>query len=139
MVDLMGLLSDALIGSFQMLMLNDLGKNMFPYVMENLKGLLTDNGSMVILEETRTSYILLTSMEFKDGLTGFTDERAENEQTFFTRNQWESVFASHKGEIVFEFPSNESKLDLSGQTIYVTRFVNELEPIRKHDVRMYFS
>lgn len=39
-------------------------------VMENLKGLLTDNGSMVILEETRTSYILLTSMEFKDGLTG---------------------------------------------------------------------
>ena len=31
MVDLMGLLSDALIGSFQMLMLNDLGKNMFPY------------------------------------------------------------------------------------------------------------
>lgn len=108
-------------------------------VMENLKGLLTDNGSMVILEETRTSYILLTSMEFKDGLTGFTDERAENEQTFFTRNQWESVFASHKGEIVFEFPSNESKLDLSGQTIYVTRFVNELEPIRKHDVRMYLE
>ena len=108
-------------------------------VMENLKGLLTDNGSMVILEETRTSYILLTSMEFKDGLTGFTDERSENEQTFFTRNQWESVFASHKGEIVFEFPSNESKLDLSGQTIYVTRFVNELEPIRKHDVRMYLE
>lgn len=31
MVDLMGLLSDALIGSFQMLMLNDLGKNMIPY------------------------------------------------------------------------------------------------------------
>lgn len=51
----------------------------------------------------------------------------------------ESVFASHKGEIVFEFPSNESKLDLSGQTIYVTRFVNELEPIRKHDVRMYLE
>lgn len=108
-------------------------------VMENLKGLLTDNGSMVILEETRTSYILLTSMEFKDGLTGFTDERSENEQTFFTRNQWESVFASHKGEIVFEFPSTESKLDISGQTIYVTRFVNELEPIRKHDVRMYLE
>lgn len=31
MVDLMNLLSDVLIGSFQMLMLNDLGKNMFPY------------------------------------------------------------------------------------------------------------
>lgn len=30
MVDLMNLLSDVLIGSFQMLMLNDLGKNMFP-------------------------------------------------------------------------------------------------------------
>ena len=31
MVDLMSLLSDALIGSFQMFMLNDFGKNMFPY------------------------------------------------------------------------------------------------------------
>lgn len=30
MVDLMSLLSDALIGSFQMFMLNDFGKNMFP-------------------------------------------------------------------------------------------------------------
>lgn len=24
-------------------------------------------------------------MEFKDGLTGFTDERAENQQTFFKK------------------------------------------------------
>ena len=31
MVDLMNLLSDVLIGGFQMLMLNDLGKNMFSY------------------------------------------------------------------------------------------------------------
>ncbi len=108
-------------------------------VMENLKGLLTDNGSMVILEETRTSYILLTSMEFKDGLTGFTDERAENDQTFFTRKQWENIFEAHNGEIVFEFPSKGSKLDLSGQTIYVTRFVNELEPIYKSEMRLYLE
>lgn len=60
------------------------------YVLENLKKLLKPNGTIIILEETLEAYTLLTSMEFKDGLTGFTDERAENNQTFFKREQWEA-------------------------------------------------
>lgn len=108
-------------------------------VMENLKGLLKEQGSIIVLEETRTSYMLLTSMEFKDGLTGFMDERREEEQTFFTRGQWENIFEKHNGEIVYEFPNKESKLDLVGQTIYITRFSSEYENISKDDIRSYLE
>lgn len=64
----------------------------------------------------------LTSMEFKDGLTGFTDERAENNQTFFKREQWEGVFKEHKADIVYQFPEKGTPLEMAGQTIYVVRF-----------------
>lgn len=108
-------------------------------VMENLKGLLKDKGSIIILEETRTSYMLLTSMEFKDGLTGFVDERKEQDQTFFTREQWEKIFALHNAKLVYEFPSKKSKLDLSGQTIYVSRFHNDYEEIDKQQIKGYLE
>ena len=61
-------------------------------------------------------------MEFKDGLTGFTDERAENNQTFFKREQWEGVFKEHKADIVYQFPEKGTPLEMAGQTIYVVRF-----------------
>lgn len=91
-------------------------------VIENLKQLLKPNGTLIILEETQEAYTLLTSMEFKDGLTGFTDERAENNQTFFRREQWENVFAEHKADIVFQFPEKGTPMEMAGQTIYVVRF-----------------
>lgn len=107
-------------------------------VMENLRGLLVDDGSIIVLEETRMSYMLLTSMEFKDGLTGFLDERME-EETFFTRSQWETIFARHSGRIVYEFPAKNSKLDLSGQTIYIARFGSEYEHLEKHQIRQHLA
>lgn len=104
-------------------------------VMENLKGLLVDGGSIIILEETCMSYMLLTSMEFKDGLTGFSDEREDDDQTFFTREQWEKIISDHNGEIVYDFPPKGSKIDVSGQTVYVTRFANDYEDINKGAIK----
>ncbi len=104
-------------------------------VMENLRHLLVDQGNIIVLEETRVSYMLLTSMEFKDGLTGFLDERQEDDQTFFTRAQWENIFSKHNGEIIHEFPSKTSKLDITGQTIYIARFKSEYEALEKNAVR----
>lgn len=49
------------------------------------------------LEETLEAYTLLTSMEFKDGLTGFTDE--QNNQTSLKENNGR-VFKEHKADIV---------------------------------------
>lgn len=108
-------------------------------VMDNLRNLLVDNGNIIILEETRMSYMLLTSMEFKDGLTGFQDERAKEDQTFFTREQWEAIISGHNGEIIFEFPAKDSKLDLSGQTVYIARFSSEYKELDKSEVKDFLT
>lgn len=100
-------------------------------VMEIFKGILTEEEIIFILEETRISRLLLKSMEFKDGLTGFTDERRGS--NIITRAQRENVFDTHNGKIVYQFPAKESKLDLAGQTIYVVRFNNEYETISNDD------
>lgn len=99
-------------------------------VFDNLKKLLKPNARMVILEETRESYTLLTSMEFKDGLTGFTDERGEN-QTFFSREQWESIFDKNGAEIVYQYPPKGDALEMAGQTIYVIRFNEAYADVKK--------
>lgn len=102
--------------------------------MNNIKNLLAPNGSLIILDETRMSYMLLTSMEFKDGLTGFSDIRSLNEQTFFNRNQWKDNFENHNGQIIYEFPKEDSPLDDFGQTIYVVRFKDSYKPITENAV-----
>ncbi|MHB8064070.1 MAG: thioesterase domain-containing protein, partial [Ruminiclostridium sp.] len=56
---------------------------------------------------------------------------------FFTRNQWENILEKHNGEMVYEFPGKDSKLDLSGQTIYIARFGSEYENLEKNQVREY--
>ena len=104
------------------------------FVMNNIKNLLAPNGSLIILDETRMSYMLLTSMEFKDGLTGFSDIRSLNEQTFFNRNQWKDNFENHNGQIIYEFPKEDSPLDDFGQTIYVVRFKDSYKPITENAV-----
>lgn len=108
--------------------------NNIDFVMDNIKDLLAPNGSLIILDETKLSYMLLTSMEFKDGLTGFSDIRSIKEQTFFDRTQWETNFENHNGEIIYEFPKKDSVFDMFGQTIYIVRFKDSYKSINEDSV-----
>ena len=103
------------------------------FVIKNLKNLLVDSGTLIILEETKMSYMLLTSMEFKDGLIGFEDERKESEQTFFSKKQWEDIIDRNDGNITYAFPSSQL-LEVSGQSVFVTRFKNEYYNIDKTEL-----
>ena len=105
------------------------------FVMNNIKNLLSSNGTLIVLDETKMSYMLLTSMEFKDGLTGFSDVRSVNEQTFFDRNQWSDNFKNHNGQIIYEFPNKNSILDVLGQTVYVVRFKDSYIPLTESNIK----
>lgn len=98
-------------------------------VLENLKTLLVDDGCIIIIEETKESYNLLTTMEFKNGLTGFEDGREENYQTFILKEQWQRILDNHGAEVICEFPGKDSGLENSGQTIFVTHFKKTYEEI----------
>ena len=76
MVDLMNLLSDVLIGSFQMLMLNDLGKNMFPCIYVPIVADQEIERAKKILEITNANIVLTTVAENSEYMSGKAIARA---------------------------------------------------------------
>lgn len=56
-----------------------------------LDGLLAPGGSLVFVDATAVNHPLMISMEFKEGLHGFTDERAGTNAAFLTYAQWHSA------------------------------------------------
>ncbi|MFC6338651.1 amino acid adenylation domain-containing protein [Pseudomonas sp. CCM 7891] len=93
-----------------------------PTVLNNLRELSAPGGHLVVMEATREILSLLTSMEFKEGLDGFTDLRAGSDQTFISRAQWQALFSEAGAELVAAWPEANDVLDCAGQTTFVTRF-----------------
>lgn len=109
------------------------------FVIENLRKLLRPNGTLIIIEETKEAYSLLTSMEFKDGLTGFTDERLEHNQTFIKSEQWEKIFSDHNANIIYEFPRGNNNLKVAGQSIFIVRFNENYSSLDKQELVKYME
>lgn len=105
-----------------------------PDVMRRLRELAAPGGSLVMIEATREIHSLLTSMEFKEGLAGFTDLRRDRDQTFLTREQWEGVFAETGVEMVCAYPEPDDRFALAGQTTFVARFPAEHVPVRASEL-----
>jgi pyochelin synthetase len=110
-----------------------------PTVLSSLKELAVPGGALLIIEATRDIYSLLTSMEFKEGLTGFTDVRAENDQTFFTREQWQEMFSDVKADVVCAYPNKDDYLASAGQTAFITRFLAERVSISSLELKNYLQ
>ena len=156
MVDLMGLLSDALIGSFQMLMLNDLGKNMFPYRIKTCwKTLNWDSVDELLSEELldemfenyrKQIYFYIANPE---KTTFISDERWENLQPVsYIENNLEvksklKKADYQKNELSDEYQrrliliwekilrisiedSNKTFFELGGDSLGMVRMVNEI-------------
>jgi len=94
-------------------------------VLERLCELSAPGGTLLVIEATREIAALMTSMEFKSGLSDFVDERDALDQTFFTRTQWERLFAQVRGELVCSYPPEDDALASVGQTVFVVRFPQE--------------
>ncbi len=96
--------------------------NHAPTVLAALKELAAPGGILMVIEAIGNQYSLLTSMEFKEGLTGFADVRAETGQTFFTREQWLEMFSAVGADLLCQYPGPEDRLAAMGQVAFVTRF-----------------
>ena len=118
MVDLMSLLSDALIGSFQMFMLNDFGKNMFPY------GRMADTGIIGVL--THDGYMEFvvpnceTSVETPDKKEDTHEEEIEKPIVKEIMKIWKEVFEIEDISIQDDFYT------LGGDSIILMRLVDEM-------------
>lgn len=108
-----------------------------PEIIETLKELAVPEGKLIVIEATKEAYTLLTSMEFKDGLSGFTDFRAGTDRTFIDFTQWQEVFAKANTEVICSYPQEADPLALAGQTIFIAGFPKEHFMIDKEEIIEY--
>ena len=100
-------------------------------VIGQFRQLLAPGGTLVFIEPTRRhNYPLLVSMEFFPELTGFTDLRAETDQTFFTRAQWLEILNRAGATEAECAPRADSALNDSGQGVFVAHFNTDRAPLR---------
>ncbi|MFD4365841.1 amino acid adenylation domain-containing protein [Rhodococcus sp. NPDC058521] len=83
-----------------------------------LDGLLIPGGALGFIDSTVTNHPLMISMEFKEGLEGFTDARAQGNSTFLTYAQWNDVLDRSEFGSVFSFPPPGHVLDKLGQHVF---------------------
>ncbi|KRE88751.1 hypothetical protein ASG87_09285 [Frateuria sp. Soil773] len=106
-----------------------------PTVLERLRELGAPGCTLIVIEATREIAALMTSMEFQVGLSGFVDEREALDQTFFTREQWQRLFAGAHGELLCSYPPPEDALASVGQAAFVVRFPQERAVLHEQVLR----
>lgn len=106
-----------------------------PTVLERLRELGSPGCTLIVIEATREIAALMTSMEFQSGLSGFVDEREALDQTFFTREQWERLFADARGDLLCSYPRSDDALASVGQVTFAVRFPQEYAVLYEDGLR----
>ncbi|WP_205873880.1 non-ribosomal peptide synthetase [Mycobacterium camsae] len=83
-----------------------------------LHRLLAPGGSLAFIDATAVNHPLMISMEFKEGLHGFTDARLGTNSAFLTYAQWHDVLGRSPFGAVHSFPPPEHPLALLGQHVF---------------------
>lgn len=108
-----------------------------PTVLSRLRELGAPGCALIVIEATREIAALMTSMEFQTGLSGFTDEREALDQTFFTRDQWERLFAEAQGEMLCAYPPPDEAIASVGQVAFVVRLPETRKITYEPQIRDY--
>ena len=87
-------------------------------VLAVLNRLLAPGGSLVFIDATAVNHPLMISMEFKEGLHGFTDARAGTNSAFLTYAQWHNALGRSPFGAVHSFPPPNHPLALLGQHVF---------------------
>ncbi|MCR8746648.1 methyltransferase [Romboutsia lituseburensis] len=105
---------------------------------QSISKLIKDNGIFVIIDEVSEPEFLLTSIDLNEGLSNFEDCRKENNEIFFTYNQWIEMFSKEKVDLLVDFPKENTELKKMGQKIFIGRF-KEVNLINKHNESISFE
>ncbi|WP_407567207.1 amino acid adenylation domain-containing protein [Polymorphospora sp. A560] len=98
-------------------------------VLERITELVRPGGWLLFIEATRDNYPLMASMEFKEGLTDFTDERAAADRTFHTGQSWRDLVAGIDAELAFCLPADDEPLSAVGQHAFGVRVKPHRDPV----------
>lgn len=85
--------------------------------LSKIKKLLKPNGYLIIIEATKESYLLTTSLELKGGLNGFTDHRSNGIDVFTSEEKWIELIRKAGFDYYFTLPGKDDLLSECGQSV----------------------
>lgn len=106
-------------------------------VIASLKEILSPGGWLVFIEATSNSYQIMSSMEFKDGLSGFEDCRRTLESTFIDIQGWKNYLQQAGADEVVIAPHNELELECLGQHVFAARFKTKYARLHQQDLQKH--
>lgn len=110
-----------------------------PSVLSSLKQILAPEGALIVIDATIESLSLLTSLEFKEGLTGFTDSRKGSDRTFFSRDEWYSMFEEMQADVLCTYPRIEDPIALAGQSVFITKIKSNKTRVDYSEIDEYLK
>ena len=108
-------------------------------MLTQLRQMAAPGALIIIIEATREICSLMTSMEFQQGLKGFTDFRQDNGQTFITREQWIKLFDQAGLTLLGGYPAEDDLMSRAGQTTFVVRVPDNREYLVASDLQNWLS
>ncbi|MDO6544751.1 non-ribosomal peptide synthetase [Photobacterium sanguinicancri] len=90
--------------------------------LNHLRELLKPGGWLLVIEATRDNYQLMTSMEFKHGLTAHNDERVALNSPFMPQDRWLKAMEDVGAEQLYAFPNSDDPLYQLGQSFILAQF-----------------
>lgn len=106
-------------------------------ILKVLKEIAVPGGYMIMIEATKEAYTLLTSMEFNDGLRGFTDFRGMTDRTFIDYSKWIELFETNEINVLCGYPRSTDLLSEAGQSIFIVEFPKVYAKIHKDQLTSY--
>jgi pyochelin synthetase len=96
-------------------------------VLERLRELLVTGGWLLLIEATRDTYQVMTSMEFLfDEASGdFEDVRRAGEQTFLSRSQWAELLDGAGADSRATLPESDVITDQMAMHVFAARFKSD--------------
>lgn len=108
-------------------------------VIAKLREVLAPGGWLVFIEATSNSYQIMSSMEFKEGLSGFEDCRGEENTTFLTPDQWRGYLQQAGADRVLIAPEFDLGLDTLGQHVFAAQFKTAQADVTPADLQSHLQ
>ena len=104
----------------------------------DLRSMLNLDGEILITEEIKERYALLTSVEFEfaEAVEEYSDGRNSSETIFISQEEWEGIINKINGSIVLSYPRKNDKLYDFGQAFMVVKF-NRQYKLKIESVKEY--
>ncbi|MGF6188800.1 AMP-binding protein [Serratia sp. 2723] len=88
-----------------------------PQTLTQLHALLVPGGDLAVIDATRLNAPLMITMEFKEGLTGFTDERNLTGDAFYLRENWQRALEASPFQHSVMYPNDAQTTDPAQRAI----------------------